>query len=323
LEDALAERFAPIVFHGERETAFPTTVDRWLRQSSLAVVDDTGQVRLIASQPLRQAQLVDVQATVAGVAISSSGTRSRGKSVGFLLETPAGASEPAPRFDDWVTYVHSYPSRGRGLTLQYWRAYTRNDARLLGVDFGHGGDWEGIAVHLDHDHRPVRTTYLDHSGISDVTGRVRWVDSHPLVWSEEGGHASYADASRSRSTRWYRQETWTGGVVTRWNSAERAPSGGLINMGEKSRPRNGQIFVRYSGLWGRLGALFMTSGYWGPAFNETGATCANGVAAYLPYLLRPAQRQGCGPIRINAWCNGADGRKLDLRKECYAASETP
>src|SRR3954469_12174950 len=30
LEDDLAERFAPIVFHGERESTFPTNVDRWL-----------------------------------------------------------------------------------------------------------------------------------------------------------------------------------------------------------------------------------------------------------------------------------------------------
>src|SRR4051794_25746050 len=29
-EDFLAERFAPIVFHGERETTYPTNVDVWL-----------------------------------------------------------------------------------------------------------------------------------------------------------------------------------------------------------------------------------------------------------------------------------------------------
>jgi hypothetical protein len=323
LEDLLAERFAPVVFHGERETVFPTTVDSWLRRANLAVMDQPRHVRIVVAGPLRQTQLIDVRAMAGELAITSSGTRTRGKKGGFFVEAAAGAVDSTPNPGEWVTYVHSYPNRRGGLTLQYWRAYTQDDARFLGIDFGHGGDWEAVSVHLDADQRPARTTYLDHAGIADVTQRVTWRDGHPQVWSEEGGHASYPDASHSQSTRWYRQETWTGGVVTRWNSAEKIPGGGLINVGEKSRPRNGQVFVRYSGLWGAPAVLFMTSGYWGPAFNETGATCANGASAYVPYLLRPAERQSCGPIWINAWCDDADSNRLDLRKECHADSEIP
>ena len=178
-------------------------------------------------------------------------------------------------------------------------------------------------MHLDARYQPVRTTYLDHSGIVDVTTSMKWEGSHPLVWSEEGGHSSSPDASRSRSTRWYRQETWTGGVVTRWDAVRLGDSGGLRNVGEKSHPRNRQLFIRYSGLWGPPGRLFITSGYWGPAFNETGATCADGSSAYRPYLWRRADSQRCSPIRINAWCDGADPTYLDLRAECFALSDVP
>ncbi len=33
---------------------------------------------------------------------------------------------------------------------------------------------------------------------------------------------------------------------------------------------HGQLFIRYAGLWGSPGLFYSTSGYWGPAFNETG-----------------------------------------------------
>ena len=41
---------------------------------------------------------------------------------------------------------------------------------------------------------PVRTAYLDHTGIVDWGASVRWEGPHPLVWSEEGGHSSYPDS---------------------------------------------------------------------------------------------------------------------------------
>jgi hypothetical protein len=324
LEDALAERFAPIVFHGERETTFPTTVDRWLTLTDLYFEDETGTARLVAAHPLQQAQLLGHTATVHGMTVSSDGSRSLGKRISFALgnvglHSDAGLVRP----NEWVTYVHSYPNAFGGMTIQYWRAYIRNDARILGIDFGHGGDWEAIAVHLDGQQRPVRATYLDHTGIVDVTGSAKWERSHATVWSEEGGHSSYPDASHSRSTRWFRHETWTGGSIMRWDSTHVGVSGGLRNVGERAAPRNGQLFVQYSGLWGDRGHLFVTSGYWGPAFNETGATCATGGQAYRPSLLRRAERADCGPIRLNAWCDNADSARLNVSDVCYAASDVP
>jgi hypothetical protein len=195
--------------------------------------------------------------------------------------------------------------------------------RILGIDLSHGGDWEAIAVHLDARLQPARTTYLGHSRIEDVTQSMKWEGTHPLVWSEEGGHSSYPDSRHSQSSRWFRHETWTGGSVTRWDSARVGISGGLRNVGEKTHPRNGQVFVQYTGLWGSRARFFITSGYWGPAFNETDADCDNGVQAYRSYVWPPAERTTCGRIYLKAWCDGADPTRLYLRAECYAASDTP
>ncbi len=166
----------------------------------------------------------------------------------------------------------------------------------------------------------MRTAYLDHTGIVDWGESVRWEDTHPLVWSEEGGHSSYPDSRHSRSVRFIRHPTWTGGVVTRWDGTPLGTSGGLVNVGEKSRPRNGQVFVQYSGLWGSRGSLFMTSGYWGPAFNETDAQCADGTPVYRSYTRRRADSPRCGRIYLRAWCEAMIGT-LDRSRECYASDD--
>jgi hypothetical protein len=327
LEDQLAERFAPIVYHGARESSFPVSVDWWLAHTHLAIVDGSSwstETRRIVTGPLAQAQLLGRVAVLGDTAVSSSGSRSRGKQKSFFLENVPRSSLPsAIQPTDWVTYVHSYPNELGGVTLQYWRAYARDDARLMGVELGHGGDWEAIAVHLDDHLQPVRTTYLGHTGILDGGSAVRWEGTHPIVWSEEGGHASAPDARNMRSSQFIRQATWKGGVVSRWDGAVLGRSGGLVNLGEKSHPRNDQLFVQYSGLWGAPGRLFMTSGYWGPAFNETAAECADGRPAYQPYLRRAAESVRCGAVFLKAWCDGMKNGPLDRAIECHATADVP
>lgn len=320
-EDALAEQYAPIVFHGELETSFPLSVESWLDATHLDFVGSTSRRRVVTG-PLLQAQLLGHELRAGSTVVSSSRTRSRSKKISFALGNVPEAVRVRPlRPGDWVTYVHSYPNQAEGVTLQYWRAYAWNDARLLGIDIGHGGDWEAVSVHLDATSRPYRTTFLDHTGIVDVSTRVVWEGSHPLVWSEEGGHSSHPDRGKSQSSRWFRHETWTGGAVTRWDGVALGSSGGLRNVGEKSAPRNEQVFIQYSGLWGSVGRLFMTSGYWGPAFNETDAQCESGGSAYRPYLWRRAESAACGRVFIRAWCDGMSALALNVERECHATED--
>ena len=104
-------------------------------------------------------------------------------------------------------------------------------------------------------------------------------------------------------------------------------SGGLLNLGQKNRPRNGQLFVAYSGLWGSPQRLFITSGYWGPAFNETGALCFDGTPAYLPSFRYKAETAACGRIFMKAWCDGMTdrmaGAPLSVSAECYSLVDLP
>jgi hypothetical protein len=90
------------------------------------------------------------------------------------------------------------------------------------------------------------------------------------------------------------------------------PSGGerhlswrstLVNVGEKTRPLNGQLFLRYSGLWGSPGVFYQSSGYWGPAFNETDLADDGFVVA---------------------WCRGMLDyqRELDGTRECYPTNDS-
>ncbi len=121
-EDRLAERFAPIVYHGERETSFPVSVDWWLERTHLGTIDTTSwlsRTRRVVTGPLRQDQLLGHVALMGGVPISSSGTRSRGKRVSYFLEDVSKAARRRTvRPGEWITYVHSYPNDAGGVTLQ-------------------------------------------------------------------------------------------------------------------------------------------------------------------------------------------------------------
>jgi hypothetical protein len=96
-----------------------------------------------------------------------------------------------------------------------------------------------------------------------------------------------------------RQETWPGGQV-RDARGVRGKTGALVNLGAKTSPMNGQSFVQYSGMWGSPGMLYSTSGYWGPAFNETGMR-ADGF--------------------LSAWCEGIVSK--NLKEECFPVTTSP
>jgi len=330
-EDQLASRFAPIVHHGQCESNYPVGVDWLLARASLYEYDSEAKPtikRVVAAKLGGQADLLNRVFSTNRSGQSNVGSDSTysfcKRSTYFLANVQRGDQTGARETPaDWITYVHSYPNKSGGVTIQYWRCYSYNSASFLNFDFSHGGDWEGIAVHLDSELRPKFVAFLGHNDIEYHTSEVQWEGDHPKVWSEEGGHTSLPDSKGMRSKRFTRQETWNGGQVTWWDGTPVGAGGGLLNVGEKSRPRNGQVFVRYSGLWGSPGKLFITSGYWGPAFNETGATCESGEKAFKRSAGCSVDAARCGRIFHKAWCDGMDERRLDIDKECYAPRSAP
>jgi hypothetical protein len=284
-ENALAVRFAPIVVHHPAENVYPMGVDQFLQWTSLWLYDDACGPDLMARLgPVTQVTLFHTAGPTCGAVdpIDSYGVRSRGKQRTFFLEDVA----PQYRGGDterWPTYVHVYPNDRNGLTVQYWRFYAYNE--LLPY---HGGDWEGFHVVLDSRDSVLELALIGHTDIAvRPPADFRWDSAgglHPVVGVVLGGHTTIArvppEGLRHRSSR--------------------AP---LVNLGEKTRPMNGQLFLQYSGLWGSPGTFYQSSGYWGPAFNET------------------AIRQDGFVV---AWCRGTRNpeRTVNGVRECYPSRES-
>lgn len=310
-EDRLAEIFAPVLVHSSDESNLPTDVDSFLGETSLHYRDEEcgspGEVSV--ERAPTQADLLhhSFPSPCSGGPVTSDGSRSQRKRTTFFL-SDVGATERRGSTDSrhWKTYVHAYPNDIGGVTLQYWRFYAFNDAFN-----DHGGDWEGMHVVLGPDREPVSVRLLGHSSIEELAPeKLAWEGTHPVVYSEGGGHATHESGesivardcldtdpcmvSLDEPSSFVRQETWAGGRVT-WPDGQRTHGGALVNVGEKSAPLHGQVFLRYSGLWGSPGVFYMTSGYWGPAYNETSM-----------------QDDGF----VTAWCAGIDGGKLDVQREC-------
>jgi hypothetical protein len=311
-EQALAEKYAPVIYHAKDEPNLPTNVDWFLQRTELKFRDDTcdgvsidtpfGTItigdggdldRFISSTPTQAHLLNWCYAGGCGATdtVCSNGTRTRtnDKHRTFYLRDLDGAYHGgSTESRDWTTYYHAYPNDIGGVTIQYWRFYAYNTGSKFGIPvnlgFGnHGGDWEGIHVELDAQLQPDKVRFLGHTDIEEcpTTCTVGWEGgTHPRVFSEWGGHASSPIPNPfdllSHGPYYIRQETWTGGKVD-WagrDGRSATAAGPLINVGAKIAPMNGQIFIQYSCIWGNPGGTGpeTTGGYWGPPFNETEMT---------------------------------------------------
>jgi hypothetical protein len=285
-EDALAQKFAPIVYHSSDESNYPVNVDWFLPKTNLYFYDDACTPDWYGGLKAAPSQWDLLAWNVSGGCgssdtVYSNGTRSESKQrTFFLMDVAASYRRGSLNSSDWRTYVHAFPNDWGGITVQYWREYAYNDAAN-----DHGGDWEGEFVLLDSNLNPGRVILMGHDGIANLgPGSYVWEGNHVRVFSEGGGHATHETGSgiyavgcsggspcsidpNNQATN-VRQETWNGGTV-RWTNGSTSTNGGLLNVGEKIHPLNNQVFIQYSGIWGSPGTFFGTSGYWGPAYNET------------------------------------------------------
>lgn len=192
----------------------------------------------------------------------------------FLQFTDASHSGSADRHH-WRIYGHVYPTTSGRIVVQYWQLYPYNDSFGL---INHEGDWEYTAVVVDAAERVQRVVFFRHGHDRDVApSRVEWVGDHHVTYSAKGSHGQYRGTVQGDEclteglqddvqgiadfcvpgTAW---DTWTSGF------------GGIVNVGEKSRPLNGADWLRYSGLWGEVGfaaagPIDYTSGPRGPAYQ--------------------------------------------------------
>lgn len=139
-------------------------------------------------------------------------------------------------------YVQRFPH-----AIMYWFLYGYNDST---DPFNHEGDWERVAVRLTRTNKPFRVTFWRHGHTCYVRWRgVRKFNGHPVVFSAEGRHASYArtgshdtpgpDDITSRGKRWMT-----------WNNFD------YVNQ---------QAWWGYGGGWGDVGSNNDTTGPGGPS----------------------------------------------------------
>lgn len=296
---SLVEKFSPQLMHSRDEPNLPTNVD-WFIQKTILTFRNSDCPQDNKDFGTATFDLIEntvVTSACGGHIFKASGTRSAACSRTFVLTDLAdiykrGSSVPA----DWNVYYHAYRNTDGGWTIQYWSFYAFNTGKKIGpfqVGY-HGGDWEMISVVLTSDDLPVSLRATGHTDIQSTPwSSVQKTGTHPIVYTEKGGHECHT--SPQEAPPYIIHPTWSGALAVVPGFPDR-PVGRLIDLGTKLHPR--VRFLDYSGLWGSLGAISISSGYWGPVFNETSMKSDGFLAA---------------------WCDGiADPKQAeDGRRECY------
>jgi hypothetical protein len=266
-EDALLQRFAPLVLLHPSEAARPGSAE-WL----LARAD-------VEPAPGRAPRVL--AASIVGAFGSPSG-RAQDPSARLHPRSETHAGSPDPR--TWIAYGHAFRGDGGGIVLQYWFFYPFNDGYWV---FDHEGDWEHVAVKLDAALRPEGAWYArhrdSHPGVWFAWGALVREGEHPVVLAARGTHASYAGPDDAPFWERLCPETDPARAVEKGCAAWRtwhAP-GGVAGLGERSAPR--VAFLSWPGRWGSTGRFGLDSRTFpppGPAFQV--GWCSGAAAGACP-----------------------------------------
>lgn len=302
---SLAVKFAPQIMYEQAEPNLPTSVDWFLSRTTLSVHDAgcSPQDVLLGKATVSLLQDSVYTSPCGGRIIRASGTRSASRDHTFVLSDVSDGDKLGSKVtSDWPVYLHAFKNMLGGWTIQYWCFYAFNTGQtVLGVEIGyHGGDWEMFQVDTDSNGNPKSVAVTGHQHVESAPwSSVSVTDiSHPIIYAERGGHEMHINPKGPPP--YIRRGTWPDSTVVGILSGEQTktyPAGPIIDLGSRLHPFVG--FVRYSGLWGSLGQTPWSSGYWGPAFNETD----------MP-----------PDSFLFAWCfNMKDARTIqeDGRRECY------
>ncbi len=187
----------------------------------------------------------------------------------FFLQYFDDAHDGSTYRGDWTIYGHVYPIANGKVVIQYWQLYAYNDSF---ASANHEGDWEYTAVVIDREELPQKVIFYRHGHAREVApSAVEWDGNHHITYSSKGGHAQYRGAAVDGCLDHDLQgfaDTCSPG--TAWNTWETS-FGGIVNVGERYFTLNSANWLRYSGLWGEVGAaagaIRFTSGPQGPAYQ--------------------------------------------------------
>ena len=187
----------------------------------------------------------------------------------------AGAADPG----QWLVYGHVYPNDIGGVNAQYWFFYPYNDG--IGPQ-NHEGDWEMITVRRRSDGAADGAFVCAHGDCPWRWGdQLQWAwNTHPIIWVADGSHASYASEAECDAKEILPEvgdnqdscETVTSQQWITWKDGNWYPGiqgGGIINIGERTRPLDGQHAMLANLKWGEIGVFDGTSGPITPTFKTT------------------------------------------------------
>jgi hypothetical protein len=259
----------------QAEPNLPTSVDWFLPKTTLSVHDVgcSPQDVSFGNATVSLLQNSVYTSPCGGRIIRASGTRSASRDHTFVLSDVSDGEKLGSKATyDWPIYLHAFKNMLGGWTIQYWCFYAFNTGKtVFGVEIGyHGGDWEMCQVDTDSNGNPKSVAVTGHQHIESAPwSSVAVTDvSHPIVYAERGGHEMHLNPNGPPP--YIRRGTWPNSTVfgvLLGSDAKTYPAGPMVDLGSRLHPL--AAFVRYSGLWGSLGQTPWSSGYWGPAFNET------------------------------------------------------
>jgi hypothetical protein len=180
------------------------------------------------------------------------------------LDFPGNALKPGCTYEKWFKSLDATPSiygrvtKDQGhLVLQYWFYWVFNQWNDV-----HESDWEGIQLQFDTDDvakamtaMPSRYAYAQHEGAEYADAadhKVKLVDdTHPIVYSAEGSHASYFS-----STRWFGKSGATGfGCDDTSSPIDRLRPAVIVLP--RDAPTSGEFaWLSYTGHWGQKEPFF-------------------------------------------------------------------
>ena len=297
LENTLLDTYAPVVFLHPSENRYPCNVEWYLIRSHMRFHhNDCSDCEIIAHGLPNQNNIITQEHRKKKGAFTwppwdacehyDNWERSWcdwDEDQCFFLQTYNPAHDGSTNTNDWIVYGHVYPNNFNGINIQYWFFYSYSDYHL---GFNHEGDWENIIVELRNDLSVNDIYFYQHGDGKWVpVGDVTWYeDTHPVVMSALGSHASYESYQACLDHTFIpfpeRGCYWCSSVECcdrAWFTWERGrplgspgfQGGGIVNVGEKYRSLNSQKFTSFSGRWGEIGDTPWTSGPRGPAYQDS------------------------------------------------------
>jgi len=268
-EQALAEKYAPVLYFEENEEVYPVSISYALSNSNLNISDGSSI-------------LIDENPTVEEI------SKYTDPNTNYYLDNRKGTIHDDGIIKDYrenmdglgyTVYAHVF-RKGNETVIQYWMFYAFNKGTLN----THEGDWEMVQIILDNENKPTEAMYSQHiSGQKAQWNQVEKSGDHAKVYVARGSHANYF--------RYYQGKL---GLASDYVGKNGKVLGiddyNLVILGEegKGNHADGQGWIDFAGRWGDFGnnesSIRGERGPYGPVYRENGSMWTGTWGNSLPVL---------------------------------------